>query len=125
MASTSERDVLLTRAKTVKPRQTQSGPLTLGVVFNHSPSERVRNSERKIAKKKEASLLSTACSPTKANSRATMLHVHSAMVPCAPLDSVPMHHALWATHPHTAAGQYSQNPTRLFERGTLVKDDGI
>ncbi|EOY23909.1 Serine/threonine-protein kinase fray2 isoform 1 [Theobroma cacao] len=46
MASTSERDVVLTRAKTVKPRQTQSGPLTPGAVLNHSSSERVRNSER-------------------------------------------------------------------------------
>ncbi|XWS50152.1 hypothetical protein CRYUN_Cryun12cG0064400 [Craigia yunnanensis] len=46
MASTSEKDVLLTRAKTVKPRQTQSGPLTPGAVLNHSSSERVRNSER-------------------------------------------------------------------------------
>ncbi|XVF51228.1 hypothetical protein PTKIN_Ptkin04bG0167800 [Pterospermum kingtungense] len=46
MASTSEKDVVLTRAKTVKPRQTQSGPLTPGVVLNHSSSERVRNSER-------------------------------------------------------------------------------
>ncbi|XP_021279558.1 STE20/SPS1-related proline-alanine-rich protein kinase-like [Herrania umbratica] len=46
MASTSEKDVVLTRAKTVKPRQTQSGPLTPGAVLNHSSSERVRNSER-------------------------------------------------------------------------------
>ncbi|XP_022762037.1 protein kinase 3-like isoform X2 [Durio zibethinus] len=46
MASTSEKDVLLTRAKTVKPRQTQSGPLTPGAVLNHSSSERARNSER-------------------------------------------------------------------------------
>ncbi|XVF12886.1 hypothetical protein REPUB_Repub08aG0158500 [Reevesia pubescens] len=46
MASTSEKDVVLTRAKTVKPRKTQSGPLTPGAVLNHSSSERVRNSER-------------------------------------------------------------------------------
>ncbi|XP_039011385.1 serine/threonine-protein kinase BLUS1-like isoform X2 [Hibiscus syriacus] len=46
MASTSEKDIVLTRAKTVKPRQTQSGPLTPGAVPNHSSSDRVRNSER-------------------------------------------------------------------------------
>ncbi|XP_022721988.1 serine/threonine-protein kinase 3/4-like isoform X2 [Durio zibethinus] len=46
MASTSETDVVLTRAKTVKPRQTQSGPLTPRAVLKHSSSERVRNSER-------------------------------------------------------------------------------
>ncbi|XVE58144.1 hypothetical protein DITRI_Ditri04bG0146700 [Diplodiscus trichospermus] len=46
MASSSEKDVVLTRAKTVKARQTQSGPLTPGAVLNHSSSERVRNSER-------------------------------------------------------------------------------
>ncbi|XVE64618.1 hypothetical protein DITRI_Ditri07aG0114800 [Diplodiscus trichospermus] len=46
MASTSEKDVLLIRAKTVKPRQTESGPLTPGAVLNHSSSERVHNSER-------------------------------------------------------------------------------
>ncbi|TYH98805.1 hypothetical protein ES332_A11G022200v1 [Gossypium tomentosum] len=45
MASTSEKDVGLAKAKTVKPRQTQSGPLTPGSV-NHSSSDRVRNSER-------------------------------------------------------------------------------
>ncbi|KAB2055208.1 hypothetical protein ES319_A11G020300v1 [Gossypium barbadense] len=46
MASTSEKDVGLAKAKTVKPRQTQSGPLTPGSVLNHSSSDRVRNSER-------------------------------------------------------------------------------
>ncbi|XP_012488679.1 uncharacterized protein LOC105801881 isoform X2 [Gossypium raimondii] len=46
MASTSEKDVDLAKAKTVKPRQTQSGPLTTGPVLNHSSSDRVRNSER-------------------------------------------------------------------------------
>ncbi|OMP02839.1 hypothetical protein COLO4_10789 [Corchorus olitorius] len=46
MASTSEKDVVLTRAKTVKPRQTQSGPLTPAAVLNHSASDRGRNSER-------------------------------------------------------------------------------
>ncbi|KAH1080385.1 hypothetical protein J1N35_020146 [Gossypium stocksii] len=46
MASTSEKDVGLAKAKTVKPRQTQSGPLTPGLVLNHSSSDRVRNSER-------------------------------------------------------------------------------
>ncbi|KAG8476767.1 hypothetical protein CXB51_030358 [Gossypium anomalum] len=46
MASTSEKDVGLAKAKTVKPRQTQSGPLTPGPVLNHSSSDRVRNSER-------------------------------------------------------------------------------
>ncbi|XVF53154.1 hypothetical protein PTKIN_Ptkin05aG0077500 [Pterospermum kingtungense] len=46
MASTSEKDVLLTRAKAVKPRQTQSGPLTPGVVLNHSSSVQVHNPER-------------------------------------------------------------------------------
>ena len=48
MASTSEKDVRLNRVKTVKPRQTQSGPLTPGAVLNHSSSERVRNSERLV-----------------------------------------------------------------------------
>ncbi|TYH41813.1 hypothetical protein ES332_D11G019800v1 [Gossypium tomentosum] len=46
MASTSEKDVDLAKAKAVKPRQTQSGPLTTGPVLNHSSSDRVRNSER-------------------------------------------------------------------------------
>ncbi|KAK8503833.1 hypothetical protein V6N13_021617 [Hibiscus sabdariffa] len=46
MASTLEKDVVLTRTKTVKPRQTQSGPLTPDAVLNHSSSDRVRNSER-------------------------------------------------------------------------------
>ncbi|KAL4352679.1 hypothetical protein GQ457_06G038210 [Hibiscus cannabinus] len=46
MASTLEKDTVLTRAKTVKPRQTQSGPLTPGAVLNHSSSDRVRNAER-------------------------------------------------------------------------------
>ncbi|KAA3475909.1 serine/threonine-protein kinase OSR1-like [Gossypium australe] len=41
MASTSEKDVGLAKSKTVKPRQTRSGP-----VLNHSSSDRVRNSER-------------------------------------------------------------------------------
>lgn len=48
MASTSEKDVGLTKSKTVKPRQTQSGPLTPGAVLNHSSSDRVRNSERLV-----------------------------------------------------------------------------
>lgn len=46
MASTSEKDVVMTGAKSVKPRQTQSGPLTPAAVLNHSSSERVHNSER-------------------------------------------------------------------------------
>ncbi|GMJ15007.1 hypothetical protein like AT4G10730 [Hibiscus trionum] len=46
MASTLEKDTVLTRTKTGKPRQTQSGPLTPGAVLNHSSSDRVRNSER-------------------------------------------------------------------------------
>ncbi|XP_039005195.1 serine/threonine-protein kinase 26-like isoform X3 [Hibiscus syriacus] len=46
MASTSEKDIVLTSAKTAKPRQTQSGPLTPGAVLNLSSSDRVRNSER-------------------------------------------------------------------------------
>ncbi|KAK8266851.1 hypothetical protein V6Z12_D12G273900 [Gossypium hirsutum] len=46
MASTSEKDVVMTGAKSVKPRQTQSGPLTPGAILNHSSSERVHNSER-------------------------------------------------------------------------------
>ncbi|XP_012474780.1 serine/threonine-protein kinase BLUS1 isoform X2 [Gossypium raimondii] len=42
MGSTSENDVVLTRANTVKPRETQTGPLTPGVVLSHS-SERFEN----------------------------------------------------------------------------------
>ncbi|MBA0796129.1 hypothetical protein Gohar_006926, partial [Gossypium harknessii] len=34
MGSTSEKDVVLTRANTVKPRETQTGPLTPGVVLS-------------------------------------------------------------------------------------------
>ncbi|KAH1075240.1 hypothetical protein J1N35_027568 [Gossypium stocksii] len=45
-ASISEKDVVMTGAKSVKPRQTQSGPLTPGAILNHSSSERVHNSER-------------------------------------------------------------------------------
>ncbi|TYJ06820.1 hypothetical protein E1A91_A12G261200v1 [Gossypium mustelinum] len=45
-ASTSEKEVVMTGAKSVKPRQTQSGPLTPGAILNHSSSERVHNSER-------------------------------------------------------------------------------
>ncbi|KAA3460043.1 serine/threonine-protein kinase OSR1-like [Gossypium australe] len=45
-ASTSEKDAVMTGAKSVKPRQTQSGPLTPGAILNHSSSERVHNSER-------------------------------------------------------------------------------
>ncbi|KAG4187491.1 hypothetical protein ERO13_A08G081600v2 [Gossypium hirsutum] len=46
MGSTSEKDVVLTRANTVKPRETQTGPLTPGVVLSRSSSDWVHNSER-------------------------------------------------------------------------------
>ncbi|KAJ0048129.1 hypothetical protein Pint_14829 [Pistacia integerrima] len=46
MASTSEKDSMLTKAKSVKSRQSQSGPLMPGVVLTHSSSERGRNSDR-------------------------------------------------------------------------------
>lgn len=46
MGSTSEKDVVLTRANTVKLRETQTGPLTPGVVLSHSSSDWVHNSER-------------------------------------------------------------------------------
>lgn len=46
MASTSEKDTMQTKAKAVKSRQTQSGPLTPGMVLSQSSSERARNSER-------------------------------------------------------------------------------
>lgn len=46
MASNSEKDSMLTKAKTVKSRQTQSGPLMPGVKLTHSLSERGRNSDR-------------------------------------------------------------------------------
>ncbi|XP_031265654.1 serine/threonine-protein kinase BLUS1-like isoform X2 [Pistacia vera] len=46
MASTSEKDSILTKAKSVKSRQSQSGPLMPGVVLTHSSSERGRNSDR-------------------------------------------------------------------------------
>lgn len=46
MASTSEKDAMQTKAKAVKSRQTQSGPLMPGMVLCHSSSERTRNFER-------------------------------------------------------------------------------
>lgn len=46
MASTSEKDTMQTKAKAVKSRQTQSGPLMPGMVLSHSSSERARNPER-------------------------------------------------------------------------------
>ncbi|KAL5750184.1 hypothetical protein ACOSP7_024787 [Xanthoceras sorbifolium] len=46
MASTSEKDLMPAKVKTVKTRQTQSGPLMPGVVLSHSASERGRNLER-------------------------------------------------------------------------------
>ncbi|KAH8513175.1 hypothetical protein H0E87_006460 [Populus deltoides] len=45
-ASTSENDVMQAKAKTVKSRQTLSGPLMPGMVLSHSLSERGRTSER-------------------------------------------------------------------------------
>ncbi|XP_061981570.1 serine/threonine-protein kinase BLUS1-like isoform X1 [Populus nigra] len=45
-ASTSENDVMQAKAKTVKSRQTLSGPLMPGTVLSHSLSERGRTSER-------------------------------------------------------------------------------
>lgn len=46
MASTSAKDTMQTKAKALKSRQTQSGPLMPGMVLSHSSSERARNSER-------------------------------------------------------------------------------
>lgn len=46
IASTSEKDLVPAKFKSVKTRQTQSGPLTPGVVLTHSASDRGRNSER-------------------------------------------------------------------------------
>lgn len=46
MASTSEKDLMPAKVKTVKTRQTQSGPLMPGVVLSHSASERGRSSDR-------------------------------------------------------------------------------
>ncbi|KAH9718969.1 protein kinase superfamily protein [Citrus sinensis] len=46
MASTSEKDTMQTKAKAVKSRHTQSGPLMPGMLLSHSSSERARNSER-------------------------------------------------------------------------------
>ncbi|XP_044484704.1 serine/threonine-protein kinase BLUS1-like isoform X1 [Mangifera indica] len=46
MASTSEKDSVLTKSKADKSRQTQSGPLVPGVVLTHSSLERGRNSDR-------------------------------------------------------------------------------
>lgn len=46
MSSTSEKETMETKAKTVKGRQTQSGPLMPGKVLSHSSSERGRTSER-------------------------------------------------------------------------------
>ncbi|KAJ6943753.1 hypothetical protein NC652_009259 [Populus alba x Populus x berolinensis] len=45
-ASTSENDVMQAKAKTVKSRQTLSGPIMPGTVLSHSLSERGRTSER-------------------------------------------------------------------------------
>ncbi|KAK0586089.1 hypothetical protein LWI29_000730 [Acer saccharum] len=45
MASTSEKDLMPTKVKTLQTRQTQSGPLMPGVVLSHSASEK-RYSER-------------------------------------------------------------------------------
>ncbi|GLU17577.1 hypothetical protein SLE2022_339380 [Rubroshorea leprosula] len=45
-ASSSERDIVQTKTKVVKTRQTQSGPLTPGIVLNHSLSEKAHNFER-------------------------------------------------------------------------------
>jgi len=47
-ASTSENDVMQAKAKTVKSRQTLSGPLMPGTVLSHSLSERGRTSERSV-----------------------------------------------------------------------------
>lgn len=46
MASTSAKDTMQTKAKALKSRQTQSGPLMPGMVLSHLSSERARNSER-------------------------------------------------------------------------------
>ncbi|GLT35747.1 hypothetical protein SLA2020_101740 [Shorea laevis] len=45
-ASSSERDIVQTKTKVAKTRQTQSGPLTPGIVLNHSLSEKARNLDR-------------------------------------------------------------------------------
>lgn len=45
-ASTSEKDTVQPNTNIVKTRQTQSGPLTPGIVLNHSSSERGRTFER-------------------------------------------------------------------------------
>lgn len=45
-ASSSEKDIVQTKTKVVKTCQTQSGPLTPGIVLNHSLSEKARNFER-------------------------------------------------------------------------------
>ncbi|GKV04007.1 hypothetical protein SLEP1_g16225 [Rubroshorea leprosula] len=44
--SSSERDIVQTKTKVVKTRQTQSGPLTPGIVLNHSLSDKAQNFER-------------------------------------------------------------------------------
>lgn len=49
MASTSEKDTMQTKAKAVKSRHTQSGPLMPGMLLSHSSSERARNPERFVS----------------------------------------------------------------------------